>query len=284
MNIGLFFIGAGRDQVVVNRQMTKESLANEVERELTKRAVSPEELTANKVSIEQKGTNWIHTIPAKIKLAGDEKSVDVIIDTAQSDNGLYSVSREKVGDMRFSYADGKYVVSFSDRVPQPTPGTEVVAQADVVPRSQDIANVNKLREIKEKKQSVIGEKLYNVVGHSNPTLFKPLIDAVNSGDKVEIQRALDALKKQKYPTLAKMLEKDIANASTWTSYMYGTKETKGKDNPTQSAVDTIRNAKVLLAEQEIAKKVGIDIQVSETPFTLEKGKQYIAKQASDIFP
>ncbi len=287
MNIGLFFIGAGRDQILVSRQTTKESPANEVERELTKRVVSPEELTANNVSIERKDGKWIHIVPTKIQLAGDDKPLDVIIDKTQSDKGLYSVSRENVGDIRFSYMDGKYVVSFSDRVPQPTAGTEVVAQADVVSRSQTTAEVKNMREVKEKKQSAIGEKLYNVVGHppkEYKDTFNSLIDAINSWDKWEIQKALDALKKRKFPTLAKMLEKDIENASTWTSYMYGTKETKSVDSPTQDAVNKIRNAKVLRAEQEIAKKTGIDTQVSEDLFTIEKGKQYTAKQASEIFP
>ena len=104
MNIGLFFIGAGRDQIIAKRQTTQESLANEVERELTKRAVSPEELTTNNVSIEKKGGKWIHTIPSKIQLAGDNTPIEVVIDTSKSESGIYSISREKNTTSSFSKA------------------------------------------------------------------------------------------------------------------------------------------------------------------------------------
>ena len=54
-NIGLFFIGAGRDQILVKRQSTTESDANTIERAITKREVSTEEIVAAGVSIDNKG-------------------------------------------------------------------------------------------------------------------------------------------------------------------------------------------------------------------------------------
>lgn len=165
MNIGLFFVGAGRDQIALQRQATRESAANELEREITRRAVSSQELIDNNVSIEQREGKWIHTIPAKIRFSGDNAPIDVVIDKTSSNNGVYSVTREKVGDIRFSYADGKYVVSFSDRVSQPTFTENITPQADVT-RKQDVSEVKKLRTTelyKEKSNKSIPQILYDVV-------------------------------------------------------------------------------------------------------------------------
>lgn len=54
-NIGLFFIGAGRDQILIKRQTTTESAANTIERSITKREVTTAEIVAAGVSIESKG-------------------------------------------------------------------------------------------------------------------------------------------------------------------------------------------------------------------------------------
>jgi hypothetical protein len=54
-----------------------------------------------------------------------------------------------------------------------------------------------------------------------------------------------------------MLRADISNYETWTTYMYGTKETRMNDNPTQSGVDKIRTGAVIRAESRLAKASGI---------------------------
>lgn len=84
-----------------------------------RRVVSSDELTQAGVSIEKKGGKWVHTIPATVRLNGDPEPIEVVVQGAEVENGVYSVSRDTVADMSFSDVNGKYRVTFSERKLQP---------------------------------------------------------------------------------------------------------------------------------------------------------------------
>ena len=70
--------------------------------------------------------------------------------------------------------------------------------------------------------------------------------------------------------LANALEKDIANASGWTSYMYGTAKDRINETPEQKSVDAVRTQAVIDAETRLAKSVGITWTTDESQFRLAK--------------
>lgn len=65
-----------------------------------------------------------------------------------------------------------------------------------------------------------------------------------------------------------MLQKDKANFEMWTTYMYGTKDTRMNDNPAQEGVDKLRKSDVIAAENRLAKAAGITQTTSENQFAI----------------
>jgi hypothetical protein len=289
--IGLFFIGYNRDAINVNMQKTGPSIYNDIEKKLTKRELTSGELKEAGIKIEKPADGkWNHTIPATLRFAGDIQvmKVDIVppvwVDLKNSD---------KVYDMHFSDPDsrsGAYKVTFTERNPQPEDieeeDTAAVDPIADINTSQDARVTSNMRESrdKQKEKSNLAGLLYNVVWHSEPKVFAPLIDAINSWDSIAVISAIDTLKKAKYPSLARMLKADIANFTQWTSYMYGTKDTKWKDNPTQPWVDKLRKPDVLKAEGNLAKSKWLpESGISESALKIDSGT-HSAKQASAIFP
>lgn len=126
--------------------------------------------------------------------------------------------------------------------------------------------------------------LYNVVGHSKPELFGPLLSAIKTRDPAEIDKAISMIEKSGYKTLAKMLQKDKANFETWTTYMYGTKDTLMNDNPTQEGVNKLRRSDVIAAENRLAKAAGITNSTPENQFSVGKNEKHTPTQVSAKFP
>lgn len=199
--------------------------------------------------------------------------------------GISLDAADKVYDLHFSdKGDGKYTLTVTERNPQPT----VTAGATVAPtgdtdKKQEIGTVRNARESKENLQkNQLATLLYNAVGHSNPKVFGPLLDAIKTRDESKVTAAIGILEKNNYRTLGKMLRADISNYETWTTYMYGTKETRMNDNPTQSGVDRIRTDAVIRAERRLAKENGITGSTPESAFAVGKNEKHTSAQASTI--
>jgi hypothetical protein len=280
--IGLFFIGANRDAISTTTLATRYSKFNEAEASLTNRKLTTAELTTAGIKIEKTADGkFKHTIPDTVQFSGDMGPISV-----SKPIGINLDAVEKVYDLHFSdKGDAKYVLTVTERNPQPT----VAAGATLAPawdinKKQEIGTVRNARESKENLQkNQLATLLYNAVGHSNPKVFGPLLDAIKTRDESQVTAAIRILEKNNYRTLGKMLRADISNYETWTTYMYGTKETRMNDNPTQSGVDKIRTGAVIRAESRLAKASGIMWSTPESRFAVVgKNEKHTSVQASSI--
>ena len=121
--LGLLFIGANRDNIATTARRTEKSAFTDIERGMTLRTLTSDELVKAGVSITNIGGKWKHTIPKTLQLKGDVAPVPVEVlgqvDLEQSD---------KVYDMHFSDIDGTYKVTLTERATQPRTGEVVVAK------------------------------------------------------------------------------------------------------------------------------------------------------------
>lgn len=233
------------------------------------------------MSVSKVDGKWKHTIPKTLQLAGNASPLPVEVDP--------KVDLEKsdvVYDMHFSDVGGKYKLTLTPRNPQPTGNETVTVQGDVTSLPQNPETVKTAREIKEViTDKSLAAKLYNIVGHSNPTVFKPLLDAVNARDEAAVKKALEGLTKAKYGGLAKELEADIANYQTWTTYMYGSRASRNLDNPSQAGADKMRTPDVLRAEERLAKAAGITSSgIAESDFRVNAKEKHTPVQVSNVYP
>lgn len=188
--IGLLFIGANRDAIDPTILATKYSQFNEIEAGLTKRKLTSAELTSAGVKIEKiDGGKYKHTIPDAVKLAGDDEPLPVV-----KPQGVNLETADQVYDLHFSDKDGKYMLTATPRNPQPT-GNDILPSGDVSGR-QSVDTVRNAREKKEKlDKNQLATMLYNVVGHSKPELFGPLLSAIKTRDPAEIDAAITKIEK-----------------------------------------------------------------------------------------
>ncbi len=256
--LSLLFIGANYDAIDKVTLATKYNKFNEAEASLNQRILSSTEMSEAGIQIEKNvdGT-FNHIIPSNIKFAYDavglSGSLPLNIDPSKMD-GVY--------DMNFSDKSGTYVITFKKRDPQPTVSAGAnVLPAGIVTGKQEVAKVTVAREKrltlrKQAKQNEIKEfqakqefanELYNEVGHQKRPEFKELLDAINTRDPDARDTAISKIAKIDKPLFQKLLA-DKDNYLTWTTYMYGSKESRMKDNPSQSGADAMRTPDVLRAE------------------------------------
>ena len=134
--------------------------------------------------------------------------------------------------------------------------------------SQQAIDIKNFREYKD--NYALSSRLYNVVGHSDPEAFRPLLQALASQDGVWVIEALTVLEKSKYKSLARSLKADIANMSEWTTYMYGKRDSRTKEKLNQSNIDNkIRTKDVIRRENELASAAGITQGTSEENFRVD---------------
>lgn len=75
------------------------------------------------------------------------------------------------------------------------------------------------------------------------------------------------------------------HVESWTTYMYGTSDSRAKQKYTQKYIDKhVRTPDVIRAEQRLAKSLGITTKIDEKLLKNDSKKQYIHQQASDIYP
>lgn len=156
-----------------------------------------------------------------------------------------------------------------------------------VPVKSEILTTQKTTEIKNLRESkdnyALSSRLYNVVGHSDPEAFRPLLEALSKQDSIAVVSALDTLEKTKYKSLARALKKDISNMSEWATYMYGKRDSRTKEKLNQSSIDArIRTKDVIRREDELASSVGIDSKTTEDKFRVDKIGYHEAIQVSQI--
>lgn len=121
--VGLFFIGANRDAINPVTLATRYGGFNEIEASLNRHNLSSAELSNAGVKIERTvDKKYKHTIPDTVQFIGDESPVTVI-----KPKNINLESTDKVYDLHFSdKGDGKYVLTVTERNPQPTAGVAIM--------------------------------------------------------------------------------------------------------------------------------------------------------------
>ena len=295
-----FFIGANYDAIDQVTLATNYSDFNRAEAQFTTRKLSEAELSLAWISIERLD-NWKfnHNIPQSVEFSWDDRALQVIRSST-----LDLSNADKVYDLHFSdRGDGKYTLTATIRVPQPN----LSSPAPIMPiadtnRIQDINTVRNARswqrnnammawtigasEMSETNSNTqLSTLLYNAVGHSNPKLFTPLFTAIRSRDPDRVDQAITQIDTAWYKTLAKMLKADESNYEIWTTYMYGSKESRMNDNPTQEWANKTRIIAVTKAEDKLAKASGITSKTEESQFSVEnKWAKHTPIQVSQVFP
>jgi hypothetical protein len=278
-NIGLLFIGAGREQVKVSNSATiGDSAFNETEKTLTARSIDSRELISAGVKIEKNPEGkWVHTIPDTIQFTGDPENIPVIIEWKKAESGKYTIETSIVQSLRFSDAGNGYVVTLVPANSQPAPG-----ETTATPKGEKmLQSADTVRNIREKTEKMpFADKLF-AIWHMDPKAFGPLLRALGSQDAQGAKTALEVLKKTNYKTLATQLLKDFDTLqNVWNTYTYGTKNYRKVESANQSQYNAMRTPAVLSAESGLATKANITGSTPESEFKTEK---YSPKQLSSIY-
>lgn len=120
-NIGLLFIGAGREQIKIKREQTVgDSEHNNIEKTLTHRQIDSKEWGTSGVQIiKNSDGKWEHSIPTDVQFAGDPTKIPVMIPGQTPVDGKYTIVVDKVQILHFSDSGRGYVVTLSDSKNQP---------------------------------------------------------------------------------------------------------------------------------------------------------------------
>jgi GH24 family phage-related lysozyme (muramidase) len=277
-NIGLLFIGMGREELLSRNSATKSSEYNNIEKEVTKQNISLEELRWAGVTIEKKDGKWIHTIPASAQFRGDATPVAISISGKSAEGGKYTIATDKVQALHFSDSWAGYVVTMTDAADQPSD------DATTATPTADRRQATKVENTREKgiENAALADKLY-YIWHADPKVWSTLLRELGAMNYDAAKGELERIAKTtKFKSLANNLLKDFDNiASTGNTYTYGNAGTRSRVTPDQKGVDSMRTKGVLTAEARLAQGVGITSQTSEDAFRAEK---YEPIQASAKYP
>lgn len=225
------------------------------------------------IKIEKKDGKWAYEIPKEIQLSGDIEMIPVKHAVAPNKEGKYVYIQDASQNVTFSENDdGQYELIF-------TPAT---TETPVV--TQEIKQAINLREREtDLNKMPLADVLYSI-GHTKA--FNNLVKLLASQDFTGAEVLLTAMSKKKtgYPTLAKRLLKEKGTISTWTSYMYGSKESRAKQAYTQEYADKkVRTKPTISAEARLAKQLKISASANEVELKLGKNGKYVPVQASALF-
>lgn len=279
-NIGLFFMGAGREEVKATVLSTTESEYGSLERAVIKSSISEEVLKKAWFSeIIKTDGDWTHTIPDTLQLAGDLSPLPVVIAGQTASNGKYTISHSNVQTFHLSLKNGKYELILTDAATQPPAWVKRASPSADIP--QGIKEVVKIRETSERQ--VFASMLY-YVGHADPKIWGTFLRELGGMNyesaKAELERIRDTTK---FKTLAKNLLMSFDDiAKTWTTYTYANRVDIGKEEFTQKDVNRVRTNKVIKAEKTLAQSVGISESTDDAEFVSDDG--YKSKQVSELFP
>lgn len=161
--------------------------------------------------------------------------------------------------------------------------TSAPAKKPVVTQAvQDVVN---LRERETKLNNKPFADLLYSIGHDKR--FNEFVGLLARQDFAGATAWLNGKGKKGYQKLATRLlkEKDTVDMSTWTSYMYGSSESRAKQAYSQEYADKkVRTKATIASEARLAKQLGILVPVQEAGLKVGAREKYIPIQASGLFP
>ncbi|MBC7498302.1 hypothetical protein H7170_01535 [Candidatus Gracilibacteria bacterium] len=274
-NIGLLFVGAGREEIKANSRDNKgNSLDNDAEKAITNRKIESAELKQAGVTIEKNSEGkWVHSIPAVAAFAGDTENISITIPGKTETNGTYTIVTDTVQTLHFSDSGSGYVVSFSDATNQPESTATTAAPTGDRP-TQSANTVTKFRETNTK--NALDDAIY-FAGHTLE--FKAYLDAMAGQDVVAARATLESMLTGKYRTRASILLKNLNTIDN--TYTYGSNANRRAEKITEKNINSIRTEEIINAENKLARKVGITQKgTDDASFDMQNSE---VKQASSIY-
>lgn len=202
------------------------------------------------------GSNWSGSI-GLLMLAGVHRD-EISSDVAKTKHSLYNDAENEVLS--------------------PAPAKKPVATQTV----QDVVN---LRERETKLNNKPFADLLYSMGHDKR--FNEFIGLLARQDFVGATTWLNGKGKKGYQKLATRLlkEKNTVDMSTWTSYMYGSSESRAKQAYSQEYADKkVRTKATIASEARLAKQLGISASAKEAELKVGTREKYTPMQASGLFP
>ncbi|NCP76982.1 hypothetical protein GW830_02470 [bacterium] len=221
------------------------------------------------IKVEHINGKWLYTIPSNIQMKYDYKSYPVVAPLLTIDEEGNYIHMSDIKEQALLSHDGeKYTVSFSP-VNNPEPLTETPLSV-VNFRAENLAS------------EYISEKLF-FMGHNKD--FEKLVKLLGRQDFEGARVWLENMsKKGKYRTLAKILLVEKTPMETWSSYMYGSSESRSKQAYTQKYADEkVRTKATVHAEERLAKTLNITLSPErDEKFRIGKDDVFTPIQASAI--
>lgn len=154
------------------------------------------------------------------------------------------------------------------------------------------------KEARERLDGALPEQLF-FLGHKNDPSIKGFVKLLAEQDfagakayleKKPLQSTIPATgntetRTETYTTITKSLLANWDKVASFTTYMYGSANSREKQEYTQQFVDAkVRQANTLRAEEKIAAKYGIKAGMPESVFKIGSGEKFASTTTDTIFP
>ncbi len=289
--LSLLFIGFAREGVSVDTKYSQNlDLAREGGLKISK--MSDGELAkigsyqfddkSQKYTLTLTGTTKFDTLPAGVTSETSAKG-EVVLSSAEP----FKISRIIHRGADNTLTDSGYQIVL---------GGKKVDKVTTIATPASVAPVNAPMDVKEKRMLEKGlpDALF-FLGHVRDLKINHLVELLSKQDFDGAKTYLESItiqlkngstgKMETYTTLKKNLLANWDKAASFTTYMYGNRASKSKQEFTQEFVDSkVRKPDVVRAEKRLAAKYGINIEVPESAFSHQANGKIEAKSTEDIFP
>ncbi|MDD2892140.1 MAG: hypothetical protein PHQ95_04190 [Candidatus Gracilibacteria bacterium] len=267
----LMLVGIHKDTVEMNAKKGESTENSTIEKAHTKKTLDKETYEESGIKVEHIDKKWIYTIPNNVQMKYDDKPYPVVSPfLTLNEQGNYIYTSDVKEQALFSHDGEKYILSFS-----PVKNSEPLVQTSLAVVNFRVENL---------ASKYISEKLF-FIGHNKD--FEKFVKLLGRQDFDGAREWLENMsKKGKYRTLAKKLLADKTPIETWSSYMYGSSESRSKQAYTQKYADEkVRTKATIHAEERLAKALKITLpSKGEEVFRIGKDEKFIPVQASVLFP
>jgi len=196
-------------------------------------------------------------------------------------------------DAKVSFDSATNVVSF-DAQPKisivngilqlSTVGEFSKAPAATVSKASTVEKVSSISEARNKVSSELSHLLY-FVGHSAEKEFKEIVRMISRQDFDGAKVLVQGLQKGKYKSLATSMLNSWDSVASFPTHMYGSKESRAKQEFTQKYVDAhVRKVDTVRAEERLAKQSGIQNAAPESALKLNPAEKYTTTTTAEMFP